>query len=237
MRFRTLLIVASVATHHEIADGAADQVETGDRRLVRGALEGCLRAVAGRPVDRAPGRPRAAGQVGRCAQFPPQDSVADVGAPLGQEVDDAGGVRVGETWCIPVEGAIGAVAVPWRVDEDEPRFAVVIGPHVGVVGDAGVDRRVVGGMRITPQLGLFPIGRDPGSGLWEFAHLQTGEPALRGSDGKLTINKETGLVLVQQTDPYVAAVFSLGAQPTGGSWPRRGRRSSGTPRQIGRAHV
>ncbi|NOT31734.1 MAG: hypothetical protein HOP15_14915 [Planctomycetes bacterium] len=31
-----------------------------------------------------------------------------------------------------------------------------------------------------------PIGRDLESGLLEFAHLQTGEPAERGPDGKLT---------------------------------------------------
>ncbi len=49
---------------------------------------------------------------------------------------------------------------------------------------------------LSPQLGLLPIGRDPGSGLWEFAHLQTGEPAVRGPDGKLVLNVETGLVFV-----------------------------------------
>src|SRR5262245_40053741 len=55
---------------------------------------------------------------------------------------------------------------------------------------------VYGGLRITPQLGLFPIGRDPASGLWEFAHLQTGVQAQRGPDGKLILNEEPGLVFV-----------------------------------------
>ncbi len=49
---------------------------------------------------------------------------------------------------------------------------------------------------ITPQLGLLPIGEDPDSHLWEFAHLQTGEPARRGADGKLVPAEEMGLVLV-----------------------------------------
>jgi formylglycine-generating enzyme required for sulfatase activity len=57
------------------------------------------------------------------------------------------------------------------------------------------------GLRIAPQLGLVPIGRDPKSGLWEFAHLQTTAPGVdpaprRGSDGALVVTAETGLVLV-----------------------------------------
>jgi formylglycine-generating enzyme required for sulfatase activity len=53
-----------------------------------------------------------------------------------------------------------------------------------------------GGLRLTPQLGLVPIGPDPDSGLWEFAHLATGEPARRGADRKLVLRPEMGLVLV-----------------------------------------
>ena len=52
------------------------------------------------------------------------------------------------------------------------------------------------GLEIEPQLGLIPIGRDPRSGLWEFAHVQTGEIAERCSDGKLVIKEETGVVFV-----------------------------------------
>jgi serine/threonine protein kinase/formylglycine-generating enzyme required for sulfatase activity len=51
-----------------------------------------------------------------------------------------------------------------------------------------------GGLEIVPQMGLLPIGMDPASQLWEFAHVQTGEPALRGADGKLVLTEETGLV-------------------------------------------
>jgi formylglycine-generating enzyme required for sulfatase activity len=69
-----------------------------------------------------------------------------------------------------------------------------------------------GGLRLVPQLGLLPIGEDADSHLWEFAHLQSGEEAERGADGKLILREETGLVFVlipggsfwmgaQQTDP------------------------------------
>src|SRR5262245_22595469 len=66
------------------------------------------------------------------------------------------------------------------------------------------------GMQITPQLGLLPIGQDPESGLWEFAHLQSGEPAVRGPDGKLVIQEGTGLVLVL----LPGGKFWMGAQAT-----------------------
>ncbi|MBI5283907.1 MAG: SUMF1/EgtB/PvdO family nonheme iron enzyme, partial [Chloroflexi bacterium] len=52
------------------------------------------------------------------------------------------------------------------------------------------------GARLTPQLGLVPIGPDPLSGLWEFAHLATGKPAKRGKDGRIEPEDEMGLVLV-----------------------------------------
>jgi formylglycine-generating enzyme required for sulfatase activity/serine/threonine protein kinase len=64
------------------------------------------------------------------------------------------------------------------------------------------------GLRIQPQLGLLPIGRDPDSGLWEFAELQTGEPARRGAGGKLVLGEETGLVLVL----LPGGTFRMGAQ-------------------------
>ncbi len=61
---------------------------------------------------------------------------------------------------------------------------------------------------ITPQLGLLPIGEDPDSRLWEFAHLQTGAPARRGADGKLVPSEEMGLVLVL----IPGGTFTMGAQ-------------------------
>ncbi len=52
------------------------------------------------------------------------------------------------------------------------------------------------GTKLLPQVGLLPIGPDPDSGLWEFAYLQSGEPAERGADGKIVVKESMGLVLV-----------------------------------------
>jgi|GEM_PF-1876040 len=53
------------------------------------------------------------------------------------------------------------------------------------------------GGRLTPQLGLLPIGPDPDSGLWEFAHLATGRPAQRDpATRRIVLDPEMGLVLV-----------------------------------------
>ncbi len=65
-----------------------------------------------------------------------------------------------------------------------------------------------GGLVLPPQLGLIPIGRDPKSGLWEFAEAQTGDPAQRGADGKIAIQDATGLVLVL----VPGGTFEMGAQ-------------------------
>ena len=59
-------------------------------------------------------------------------------------------------------------------------------------------------------MGLLPIGPDPESGLWEFAHLATGTPAERGADGRLILTEETGVVLVL----IPAGRFWMGAQST-----------------------
>src|SRR5262245_14637069 len=66
------------------------------------------------------------------------------------------------------------------------------------------------GLELAPQLGLLPLDRDPDSGLWEFAHLLTGEPAERGPDGKLAISGDTGLVFVL----IPGGSFWMGAQAT-----------------------
>lgn len=52
------------------------------------------------------------------------------------------------------------------------------------------------GLQLEPQLGLVPLGPDPVSGLHEFAHLASGEPAERGADGRLVLTPATGIVLV-----------------------------------------
>jgi len=54
-----------------------------------------------------------------------------------------------------------------------------------------------GGLQLAPQMGLVPLGRDPRSGLWEFADLPSGERARRAApDGPLVVTPETGIVFV-----------------------------------------
>ncbi len=52
------------------------------------------------------------------------------------------------------------------------------------------------GLQIAPQGDLLPIGRDPGSGLWEFWHRWSGEPPVRTQDGSLQLSEATGLIFV-----------------------------------------
>jgi serine/threonine protein kinase/formylglycine-generating enzyme required for sulfatase activity len=90
-------------------------------------------------------------------------------------------------------------SVPKRLE-----FAYQLEPAFGPGGEFGeawqnalpAIERAYPGLELKPQMGLVPIGEDPQSGLWEFAHLMTGEPAERGPDGKLDVTEETGLVLV-----------------------------------------
>ena len=67
------------------------------------------------------------------------------------------------------------------------------------------------GLALQPQLGLVPLGRDPRSGLFEFAHLLTGDVPRRGKDGRLEIDGDTGLVLVL----IPGGDATLGAVPPG----------------------
>jgi len=53
-----------------------------------------------------------------------------------------------------------------------------------------------GGLELSPQVGLTPLGPDPRSGLWEFAHLLSGETPTRGPDGDLERGDDTAIVLV-----------------------------------------
>ncbi len=66
------------------------------------------------------------------------------------------------------------------------------------------------GLDLPPQLGLVPVGRDPDSGLWEFAVLLTGEAPTRGDDGRLQLIPESALVLVL----VPGGTFLRGAQAT-----------------------
>jgi|GEM_PF-3335647 len=53
-----------------------------------------------------------------------------------------------------------------------------------------------GGLVIEPIIGFVPIGRDPSSGLWEFADLQTGAIPRCSQDQKLILTEDMGLVFV-----------------------------------------
>jgi serine/threonine protein kinase/formylglycine-generating enzyme required for sulfatase activity len=66
-----------------------------------------------------------------------------------------------------------------------------------------------GGMELTPQWGLLPIGQDPRSRLWEFAHYQSGSPAPREEgSGTLELTEDSGIVFVL----VPAGSFWMGAQ-------------------------
>jgi len=53
-----------------------------------------------------------------------------------------------------------------------------------------------GGLALEPQLGLVPLGPDPSSGLWEFAHVASGVVPERGADGALALDADSAIVLV-----------------------------------------
>ncbi|MFO0980343.1 MAG: SUMF1/EgtB/PvdO family nonheme iron enzyme [Planctomycetota bacterium] len=64
------------------------------------------------------------------------------------------------------------------------------------------------GVHIEEQVGLTPIGRDPQSKLFEFAHPRTGEVPERDGDGKLQLTGAMALVFVL----LPGGTFSMGAQ-------------------------
>jgi formylglycine-generating enzyme required for sulfatase activity/serine/threonine protein kinase len=65
-----------------------------------------------------------------------------------------------------------------------------------------------GGLQIASQMGLLPIGRDPSSGLWEFAALLTGDEPERKADGALDLREKSAVVLVL----IPGGTFRMGAQ-------------------------
>lgn len=66
-----------------------------------------------------------------------------------------------------------------------------------------------GGLEIQPQLGLVPLGADPASGLWEFAHLASGDIPRRALDGTLALDDASGIVLVL----VPSGRFQMGSMP------------------------
>ena len=53
-----------------------------------------------------------------------------------------------------------------------------------------------GGLTLTPQLGLVPLGENPDSGLWEFWHIQSGVEPQKDRFGDLSLIEGSGIVLV-----------------------------------------
>lgn len=65
-----------------------------------------------------------------------------------------------------------------------------------------------GGLDLAPQLGLVPLGADPTSGLWEFAHVLSGAVPQRDGAGHLSVGEESGVVLVL----IPGGAFKMGAE-------------------------
>jgi len=86
---------------------------------------------------------------------------------------------------------------------------------------------VYGGLRLPPQEGLVPLGRDPHSGLFEFGHPQSGEvPERNPWTHELTVGPDTGFVFVL----VPGGSFRMGAVPPGPEHP------SGAPNVDPDAH-
>jgi formylglycine-generating enzyme required for sulfatase activity len=132
-------------------------------------------------------------------------------------------------------------SVPKRLEiayELEAGFAA--GGEVAAAWSAALPaiREAYPDLALEPQMGLLPLGTDPDSGKWEFAHLLTGAPPVRGPDGRLERTASTGLVFVL----LPGGAFTMGAQwqdPNGPNydpdsrtqdpdWPKR----EGPPHQV-----
>ncbi len=123
-----------------------------------------------------------------------------------------------DTLLVPETGAIASVGK--RLDRARSIYADSIEKH-GASWNRAVasianraEFPLYDGLKIDPQVGLVPIGRDPDSGLWEFAHLLTGVAPGRGPEGKLALAEGCGLVFVL----IPGGAFPMGAvlpSPTG----------------------
>jgi formylglycine-generating enzyme required for sulfatase activity/serine/threonine protein kinase len=66
-----------------------------------------------------------------------------------------------------------------------------------------------GGLKLAPQLGLVPLGPDPASGLFEFAHVGSGElPTRDATTNRLALTDDSAIVLVL----VPGGKFRMGAQ-------------------------
>ena len=100
------------------------------------------------------------------------------------------GVHATEGWGIQRRLAM-ARHLEAKLAPDSPEFAAWA-EALSFLETAPVYRGVVW----TRQPDLVPLGRDPQSGLLEFAHLPSGAPAKRDEAGRLKVEADTGLVMI-----------------------------------------
>jgi serine/threonine protein kinase/formylglycine-generating enzyme required for sulfatase activity len=90
-----------------------------------------------------------------------------------------------------------------RRQEDARRWAHTI--------DEIADDPLYGGLVLTPQVDLVPLGRDQDSGLQEFAHLPSGSPPTRNPQSRrFILTEDTGIIFVL----IPGGSFTIGAQRT-----------------------
>jgi len=102
---------------------------------------------------------------------------------------------------------------------------------------------VYGNLRIAPQFGLLPLAMDAHSGLWTFAHLETGAPPTLDSDGKLVHAQDSGLVLVLAPAHSDGIAIEMGGHGVTKYIPRHPHEASPTcdgahlPRLVSQYHL
>lgn len=91
-----------------------------------------------------------------------------------------------------------------------------------------------GGLTISPQLGLVPLGENPKSGLFEFAHVGSGSiPKRLPNSGELDIENDTAIVLAL----IPAGSFYMGAQASDPSRPGYDPRASSKEGPVHRVNL
>ena len=84
---------------------------------------------------------------------------------------------------------------------------------------------------LAPVMGLVPIGRDPASGRWEFAHLMTGTIPQRDANGQILRTETMAVVLILMPEDS----FLQGAQsddPEASHYDERPPRGSSPVREV-----
>ncbi len=155
--------------------------------------------------------------------------VRDIGAFADDETGLVRGRSERHGWGVERRRRVAELVADDSVRGDEPqmRWAETI---ESIADEA--ECPMYGGLRIAPQHGLLPIGRDPRSGLWEFAHVRSGAVAQRDpSNGELVVAGATGIVLVL----IPGDTFLMGGQaddPTAPNYDPRARPLEGPVREV-----